>query len=68
LIRDAVVQKWFERTRAFTKQNKTNIVEQSPIVQIKEVNYSQNGDIFYNKMIGNKIELYRLLYLDHVLT
>jgi hypothetical protein len=37
LIRDAVVQKWFERTRGFTKQNKTNAVEQSPIVQIKEV-------------------------------
>jgi hypothetical protein len=37
LIRDAVVQKWFERTRGFTKQNKANAVEQSPIVQIKEV-------------------------------
>ncbi len=37
MIRDAVVQKWFERTRGFTKQNKANVVEQSPIVQIKEV-------------------------------
>ena len=37
LNRDAVVQKWFERTRGFTKQSKTNAVEQSPIVQIKEV-------------------------------
>ena len=36
--RDAAVQKWFERTRAFTKQNKTNVIEQSPLVQIKEVN------------------------------
>ncbi|CAF3683364.1 unnamed protein product [Rotaria sp. Silwood1] len=36
--RDAVIQKWFERTRGFAKQNKTNLVEQSPLVQIKEVN------------------------------
>jgi protein AATF/BFR2 len=35
--RDTVVQKWFERTRGFAKQNKTNLVEQSPIVQIKEI-------------------------------
>jgi len=35
--RDAVVQKWFERTRGFSKQNKTAIVEQSPVVQIKEI-------------------------------
>ncbi|CAF3311963.1 unnamed protein product [Rotaria socialis] len=35
--RDAVIQKWFERTRVFTKQNKNNAVEQSPLVQIKEI-------------------------------
>ncbi|CAF2628094.1 unnamed protein product [Rotaria sp. Silwood2] len=35
--RDAVIQKWFERTRGFTKQNKSNLVEQSPLVQIKEI-------------------------------
>ncbi|CAF4397294.1 unnamed protein product, partial [Rotaria magnacalcarata] len=28
--RDAAIQKWFERTRVFTKQNKNNPVEQSP--------------------------------------
>ncbi len=58
MIRDAVVQKWFERTRAFAKQNKTNIVEQSPIVQIKEVNYSQNRHIVDNKTIEKEIVLY----------
>ena len=36
--RDNVLQKWFDRTRNFAKQNRTNLVEQSPIVQIKEVN------------------------------
>jgi hypothetical protein len=49
LIRDIVVQKWFERTRGFAKQNKTNLVEQSPIVQIKEVRYSieyQNSIVY----------------------
>ncbi|CAF1283171.1 unnamed protein product [Adineta steineri] len=35
--RDTVIQKWFERTRDFSKQNKMNAVEQSPIVQIKEI-------------------------------
>ncbi|UJR27185.1 hypothetical protein I4U23_008481 [Adineta vaga] len=35
--RDAVIQKWFERTRAFSKQSKTTTVEQSPLVQIKEI-------------------------------
>jgi len=35
--RDAVIQKWFERTRTFAKQNKSAAVEQSPVVQIKEI-------------------------------
>lgn len=38
LIRDAVIQKWFERTRGFAKQSKTSLVEQSPLVQVREVN------------------------------
>lgn len=35
--RDAVLQKWFERTRSVTKQNQKSTIEQSPIVQIKEI-------------------------------
>lgn len=35
--RDTVLQKWFERTRSVTKQNQKNTIEQSPIVQIKEI-------------------------------
>ena len=41
--RDDVIQKWFDRTRGFAKQNRTTAVEQSPIVQIKEVRQSSNG-------------------------
>ena len=41
--RDSVVQKWFERTRGFVKQNKTAMIDQSPIVQIKEVPF--NGEL-----------------------
>ncbi|CAF1078141.1 unnamed protein product, partial [Adineta ricciae] len=35
--RDASIQKWFERTRTFSKQSKTTTIEQSPLVQIKEI-------------------------------
>lgn len=35
--RDAVLQKWFERTRSVAKSNKNSVIEQSPLVQIKEI-------------------------------
>lgn len=35
--RDNVIQKWFERTRGFSKQNKNTVAEQSPLVQVKEI-------------------------------
>lgn len=66
-ISDTSIQKWFERTRAFSKQSKTTTVEQSPLVQIKEVNkdasVSDNNTLF---MIILRLCLYRIV-LSNVL-
>lgn len=59
-IRDTVIQKWFERTRGFTKQNKNSLVEQSPTVQVKEVNIF----LYTSSVLQEKENL----YLDNVIT
>ncbi|CAF0774507.1 unnamed protein product [Didymodactylos carnosus] len=35
--RDDTVQKWYDKTHTFTKKNKSGIIDQSPLTQIKQI-------------------------------